>query len=364
MDKRKRSSSAGGGGGKLTGVLAALLGNGGEASPNQEVDLPEFDDESNYLDPKGRLTSKPFSSNYNFWDKIGGKQDKAASLNADVVLNQITLEQSLNNLLKQTRGLIPIQEESEIRLGAVKRDNLLKERQTIDPLDVNKTYQNTWASKGIAPTDLSGLSAATAKRTLGDIGIANTGNDILTSVLTNPQNRSLLEAGILAKEAQPIATLRRGLETNLGPNEFMQRDGLGVSSIDKLLNPGIGYGSKDSVVNTTKKVGGLEYPITEKVTTPGSFRGVVPIDPNKKAAVMGSGVPSAVNFGIPNDVPSGLNPAPAPAAPDQGDVIDNLLKQIKLNSKGDPMLDLQRILNANELDKLRKSGILDRLKGL
>lgn len=45
-----------------------------------------------------------------------------------------------------------------------------------------------------------------------------------------------------------------------------------------------------------------------------------------------------------------------------GPVIDELLKQIRANSKGDPMEDLRRILDAAELEKLRKAGILDQLK--
>lgn len=292
IDKRKRSTSAGGkGGGTATSILAAIFGKGGEADANQLVDSPIVPDEygqevplNTYLNNKGQLTSQPFSSGgYNFWDKLTGKQDQATELNNQIVLNSLLGDQNTIQRLREQRGLVPIEAEREQTIGGIKNDLELSRRKQLDPQDIEKTAATSWASKGIRPADASRLSPLTAQQAEGSTQAAIAANNILNSVLNAPTNRQLLEQSTLAREAQPIATLRGGLTRSLGQGESAQYGATGNAFLDKVLSPGIGYGAHKET-QMVDLGGGLKYP--KEATVPGEFRTAIPVDPTIKNNIL------------------------------------------------------------------------------
>lgn len=250
-----------------TGIISRLLGKGGEATPNELVDNPEVVNEfgnrtslPTYIDENGQLTSNPFRSNYNFFDKLAGRSDQALDLNNQLLLNSLLGQQNGLQALDQAKALADIQTAAEI-----------SRRQQTDPMDVTKALNTFYAGQGISPTDQGRLSPLTAQnRAIGLEGSIQGGN-ILNSVLNDPANLEALKASSLARELAPIASLRKGLTEAVGPGEVIERNNLGVPSIDKFLGAMKGVGLTQEKGEEKINIGGKEIGIPTVRTVPGSI---------------------------------------------------------------------------------------------
>lgn len=397
FNKRSMSSRGGSGGGTITSILAALFGQGGEADPNTAVDAdaaPEF--EGAFVNPKGQMVDQPFSSRgFNFWDRLSGRSDQAATLNNQVALQQlISSNEGLQQILNQ-RGLNKVALEqvgpmSEATTGAeVKRRRALipvgeeeatsktkSEKRSIEeltPVKGRETATQTYASRGIFPEDVGNLSELTAQNLAAGGENQASISRLIQTVLNDPANLELLKAAALAEKAAPIGALRNALETGVPANTSLYRDAIGNPTLDRLINPGVYTGnimSQEPAATIPLNINGqtVNMPFGEKTTTvrPGGFRAAPPpFDPNKVSSALDK-VRSRVTLspaesGIQTDPsaasqvkPQGLQPV-TPAAPAPAGRPNPLLNEFSNNLIGERGSSaLQKIL-----EFLLKGGLTD-----